>query len=102
MCSGESISNSASKPSNPLFRVATGTSCQAENCSIIAQVNQADEKPHVGEMPACKRRAASNTCGHVSSGAPASPASRSRSRLTHITSDEELNGKDSISPADVE
>src|SRR4051794_25926758 len=101
-CKGESMSSSASKPSNPLFFVATGMSCHAENCSIITQVNQPVEKPHVGETLACRRRAASKTCGHVSRVAPASPASRNLSRLTHMTADDELNGNDIISPVDVE
>ncbi len=101
MCSGELNFSSVSKPSRPLPLVPIGTLCQAENCSICAQVAQALEKPQVVKPAAFSFFAASNTSGHVF-GISAMFAFFSASLLTHMTIDEELNGNDSISPLAVE
>ena len=78
-----------------------GTLCQAENCSIWAQVAQALEKPQVSWPAAFSFLAASNTSGQVF-GISVTPAFFNSSLLIHITIEDELKGKDSISPFDVE
>src|SRR6478736_6296552 len=101
MCSGELNFSSVSKPSRPFALVPIGTLCQAENCSICAQVAQALEKPQVAWPAALSFLAASNTSGQVF-GIAAMPAFFSSSLLIHITIEEELKGNDSISPFEVE
>src|SRR6476660_259779 len=100
MCSGELKVRTVSKPSSPLALVPIGTLCQAENCSIIAQVIQPEEKPQLG-LVAWSFLASSKTSGQVLGGA-AMPAFFKAARLTHITRLDELKGKDSISPFIVE
>src|ERR671912_2952612 len=97
MCSGELNFSSVSKPSRPLPLVPIGTLCQAENCSMCAQVTQALEKPQVVWPAAFSFLAASNTSGQVF-GISLTPAFFSSSLFTHMTMEEELNGKESISP----
>ncbi len=77
-----------------------GTLCHAENCSISPQDPQAVEKPQVG-LVACSFLASANTSGQVFGGSAISAFFRA-SRLTHITMLDELKGKDSISPFEVE
>ena len=81
--------------------VPIGTLCQAENCSICAQLAQALEKPQVSWPAAFSFLAASNTSGQVF-GISLMPAFFNSSLLIHITIEDELKGKDSISPFDVE
>src|SRR5262245_30440879 len=92
--------SSVSKPSRPLALLPIGRLCQAESCSIFTQVAQAFENPHLSKPPALSFLAASNTSGQVLG--TATPALSSASLLYHITVEDELNGKDSISPFDVE
>src|SRR5687767_437522 len=96
-CSGELNFISVSKPSRPLALVAIGTLCQAENCSMLAQLAQAFEKPQVSWPAALSFLPASNTSGQVF-GISLTPAFFSSSLLIHMTIEEELNGKESISP----
>src|SRR6059058_3652245 len=100
-CTGELNCSTVSKPSSPFALVPIGTLCQAENCSICAQVAQALEKPQVAWPAAFSFLAASNTSGQVF-GISATPAFFNSSLLIHITMDEELKGNDSISPFEVE
>src|SRR5215210_7926539 len=102
-CSGELNFSSVSKPSSPFALVPIGTLCQAERCSMLTQVTQAFEKPQVAWPAAFSFFAASNTSGQVFGGwSGLSPAFLKASLLYHITVDDELNGKDSISPLAVE
>src|ERR1700754_3879882 len=98
---GELNFNSVSKPSRPLALVPIGRLCQAENCSICAQEAQPLEKPQVSWPAAFSFLAASNTSGHVF-GISATPAFFNSSLLIHITIDDELKGKDSMSPFEIE
>src|SRR5437868_13543783 len=100
-CSGELNFNSVSKPSSPFALVPIATLCQAENCSICAQLAQALEKPQVSWPAASNFLAASNTSGQVF-GISATPAFFNSSLLIHITMEDELKGKDSMSPLEVE
>src|SRR5204862_5509317 len=99
-CSGELNLSSVSKPSRPLPLVPIGMLCQAENCSMCAQVAQALEKPQVSWPAAFSFFAAAKTSGHVFG--ISTFAFFSASRFTHMTIDEELTGNDSISPLAVE
>src|SRR3954449_1821618 len=100
-CSGPLKVRTVSKPSSPFALVPIGMLCQAENCSMLAQVAQALQKPQVACPAALSFLAASKTSGQVF-GISATPAFLSSSLLIHITIDDELNGNDSISPLDVE
>src|SRR4028119_2296073 len=88
-------------PSGPLAWGPVGALCQAENCSIMPQVIQAELNPQVLWPAAFSFLAASNTSGQVF-GISLTPAFFSSSLLTHMTMEEELNGKESISPFEVE
>src|SRR4051812_26280608 len=101
MCSGVLNVRTVSNPSSPLALVPIGTLCQAENCSILAHVAQALEKPQVAWPAAFSFLAASKTSGQVF-GISATPAFFNSSLLIHITIDDELNGNESISPFEVE
>ena len=81
--------------------VPIGTLCQAENCSICAQLAQALEKPQVSWPAAFSFLAASNTSGQVF-GISVTPAFFNSSLLIHITIEDELKGNDSMSPFEVE
>ena len=68
---------------------------------MCAHVAQALEKPQVVWPAAFSFLAAAKTSGQVF-GVSVTPAFFSSSLLIHITIEDELNGKDSISPFDVE
>jgi hypothetical protein len=83
--------------------VPIGTLCQAESCSTLTQVTHAFEKPQVAWPAALSFFAASNSSGQVFGGfSGSSPAFLNASLLYHITVEDELKGKDSISPLEVE
>ena len=87
----------------PLALVASGTLCQAENCSRLTHVTQALPKPQLAWPAAFSFLAASNTSGQVLGGLSGSrPAFLKLSLLYHITVLDELKGNDSISPLVVE
>ena len=92
---------SVSKPSRPLALVAIGTLCQAENCSIIGPGGPGIREAAGLVAGGLQLLAGSNTCGQVF-GISATPAFFSSSLLIHMTIEEELNGKESISPLAVE
>src|SRR5918911_1317127 len=99
MCRGALNFSSVSQPSRPFALVESGTLCQAESCSTLTQVTQALEKPQVAWPALFSFFAASNSSGQVFGGLSGSrPAFLKASLLYHITVEDELNGKDSISP----
>ena len=59
------------------------------------------ERPQVGDV-ACSFFAASETSGQVLSLSGSTPALASASLFSHMTMDDELKGKDNISPFTVE